>query len=328
VPSEAKSAHKVFLEGKCISCHDPHAADNKMILIRAGSELCFECHKEMREKIAENSFAHEPVDEDCLDCHDPHASATSARLLKGGEPELCLECHEAGRSIFRTKHKSYPVERGRCTACHDPHGSSTEGILFDNVHEPVSDRKCHECHEAATASSPFAVKDSGIELCEGCHYEEVTDTFNRSRIHWPVVDDQGCINCHAPHASPEKGLLKDSALAVCGECHSDTLARQERSQTEHPPVAEGECAECHAPHSSDNLFLLQEPSELELCENCHEWQTHSTHPIGEEVGDPRNQNLTLQCSSCHRTHGTEYKHFIYYDTINESCTQCHTEYRR
>jgi predicted CXXCH cytochrome family protein len=328
MPSEAKSAHQVFIEGKCISCHDPHAADNKMNLIRAGSELCFECHQDLREKITENDFQHEPVAEDCLDCHDPHASAESASLLKGGDPALCLECHQAGKSTFKRLHKNYPVEKGRCTTCHDPHGSSTEGILFDNVHEPVSDRKCHECHEPATASSPFALKDAGVAICEGCHYEEVADTLNKSRIHWPVVDDQGCINCHAPHASSEEGLLKAPMLVVCGECHSDTLARQERSQTKHPPVAEGDCSECHSPHSSDNLFLLNESSELDLCASCHEWQTHSTHPIGEKITDPRSQNLTLQCSSCHRAHGTEFEHFIYFETINDMCTQCHAEYRR
>jgi predicted CXXCH cytochrome family protein len=117
-------------------------------------------------------------------------------------------------------------------------------------------------------------------------------------------------------------------LIVCGECHSDTIARQERSPTEHPPIAEGECGECHSPHSSDNLFLLNESSELDLCDNCHEWQTHSTHPIGEKITDPRNENLTLQCASCHRTHGTEFRHFTYFETINDACTQCHSEYRR
>jgi predicted CXXCH cytochrome family protein len=65
-----------------------------------------------------------------------------------------------------------------------------------------------------------------------------------------------------------------------------------------------------------------------MCAQCHEWQTHSTHPIGEKFADPRNKNVTLQCLSCHRSHGTEYKHFIYYDTTNDLCIQCHTQYRR
>jgi DmsE family decaheme c-type cytochrome len=328
VTREARSVHQVVVEGKCVSCHDPHAADNEMNLLRAGSKLCFECHVELGERIAGDKFEHDPVTEDCLDCHNPHASAENRKLLKDAEPTLCLECHETDKATFKKLHEQYPVQKARCTLCHDPHGSNTGAILFDNVHDPVLDRKCKECHVAPTSASPFALKNSGYELCEGCHYEMVADAFNKKRPHWPLVDKTGCINCHAPHASPQGKLLKEPMLAMCGRCHGDTVARQERSRTKHPPVADGECTACHSPHGSDNLFIINEPSYLELCETCHEWQTHSTHPIGTEVIDPRNKNITLQCLSCHRTHGTEYKHFIYFGTTNEMCVQCHTDYRR
>jgi len=327
-PPEVRSSHEAFVEGKCASCHDPHAADNEMNLIRSGSALCFECHEELGERIVSNEFQHEPVTESCLECHNPHTSAESTKLLKSAQPALCLECHKTGKATFKQVHENYPVEKARCSSCHDPHGSNTAGILFDNVHEPVSDRECGECHSEATASSPFALKDSGFEICEGCHYDMIADTFNMNRMHWPVVDEVGCINCHAPHASAEDALLKGPMLVVCGRCHADTVARQERSQTEHPPVAEGECVECHSPHASDNLFLANESSHLELCATCHEWQAHSTHPIGEKIVDPRNPNVTLQCSSCHRAHGTEYENFRHFETTNDMCVQCHTEYRR
>ena len=328
VPEVKKSAHEVFVEGKCLSCHQPHASDNKKLLVRAGSELCFECHEAIAEKVEENEFQHEPVTEDCLECHNPHISSDGDKLLKGGQPALCLECHKTGKASFKNAHKNYPVEEARCSACHDPHGSNKAGILYDNVHEPVLKKKCHECHEGVGSSTPFALQETGFELCEGCHYEEVADIFNNKRIHWPIVDERGCLNCHAPHASPQDSLLKEPMLDLCGNCHADTVARQERSPTEHPPIAEGECTECHSPHSSDNLFLAIESTNVELCEACHEWQTHSTHPIGEKIVDPRNQNVTVQCLSCHRTHGTEYEHFIYFDTTNEMCVQCHDEYKR
>jgi predicted CXXCH cytochrome family protein len=298
-----------------------------MILLKAGSKLCFECHEELGKKIKANEFEHDPVTEDCLNCHNPHASQKYPKLLNEGQPALCLDCHDVDPS-FKRRHKGYPVEKSRCTSCHDPHGSNTEMILFDNVHEPVSKKDCDECHAKATASSPLALKKSGYQICEGCHYEEVADAFNKKRIHWPLVDQKGCVNCHSPHASPESGLLRESMLLVCGDCHEDTVARQSRSKTPHPPVAEGECTECHSPHASDNLFLLTEASIPDVCESCHEWQMHSTHPLGVKVIDPRNQNVSVQCLSCHQTHGTEYNHFIYFDTTNEMCIQCHTDYRR
>jgi predicted CXXCH cytochrome family protein len=328
VPGEIRSSHEVFMEGECASCHDPHASDNEMNLIRGGSELCFGCHKELGKRIVDNEFQHKPVTKSCLECHRPHSSSRSVKLLNDAQPSLCLECHKTQKLTFKKMHENYPVEKARCSSCHDPHGSNTAGILYDNVHEPVSDRECGECHGNASAASPFALKDSGFEICEGCHYETVADAFNKKRIHWPVVDEVGCINCHAPHASPEDALLKAPMLVVCGSCHADTVARQEQSRAEHPPIADGECNECHSPHGSDNLFFANEASYLELCEACHEWQTHSTHPIGEKIVDPRNGNISVQCLSCHRTHGTEYERLLHFETTNDMCVQCHIEYRR
>jgi predicted CXXCH cytochrome family protein len=328
IPANAKSVHEVVIEGKCASCHDPHAADNKNILIRAGSQLCFECHEELGERIAGNEFEHEPVSEDCLECHNPHASETTAKLLKGPDPALCLDCHDADKAVFKRVHQRYPVEKGRCSACHDPHGSSTTALLFDNVHDPVAEGECEECHLAANSRSAFALKDEGYALCEGCHYETVVEALNQKRVHWPLLDKTGCINCHAPHGSAQDALMKEPMIEVCGECHSDTVARQERARTEHPPVANGECNECHLSHGSENLFLAKVSSNVDLCGECHDWETHSSHPIGADVIDPRNHNLAVDCSSCHRTHGTEHKHFIYFDEIEDMCTQCHTDYRR
>lgn len=326
--SEAKSTHQVFLEGKCDSCHDPHSSDNEMNLLQAGSALCFECHEEKVKTIRENEFEHDPVTEDCLECHNPHFSKASTKLLNEPQPALCLGCHETDDASFRRVHHNYPVEKGRCSMCHDPHGSNQAGILYNNVHKPVEERKCAECHEKPTSSAPFALKETGVALCEGCHYDMLADVLSMKQLHWPVLDERGCINCHTPHASAQEGLLKEPMLALCATCHADTVARQERSQTEHPPVAEGECTECHSPHSSDNPFLTNEATIVEVCGSCHEWGVHSSHPIGEKIIDPRNGNITVQCLSCHRSHGTEYEHFLYFETTNDACVQCHENLRR
>jgi predicted CXXCH cytochrome family protein len=299
-----------------------------MILIDAGSALCFGCHEALGERIGENQFEHEPVEKDCLECHTAHLSEKNPKLLRDADPALCIECHEIDKVKFSRQHKGYPVQTGRCSACHDPHGSDTEAVLYDNIHDPVAEGKCDECHQKATSRSPLSLKDSGYEICEGCHYEEIIDMFNQPRVHWALLDKDGCINCHAPHGSANDGLLKESMISVCATCHADTVARQERATTQHPPVTDGECTECHSPHGSDTLFILNNTSFVEVCGACHDWQTHSTHPIGEEVLDPRNENITVECSSCHRSHGTEYKHFIYFENKDDLCVQCHTDYRR
>ncbi len=328
VPDNSVSSHAIVAEGQCVTCHDPHASANPANLVRGGRDLCFGCHKELGAKIAANKFGHTPVEQDCMECHTPHASEQNHSLLKAEEPGLCLDCHDISSRSFKSLHMNYPVEQGRCSTCHDPHGSSSGAILADNVHMPIKKQMCNQCHNEPDSTEPFAVKKQGYELCQGCHYDMINDAFAKDRLHWPLADVVGCMNCHTPHASAQDSLLKAPMKQVCGDCHADTLARQDRSASKHQPVNDGECMICHSPHASDNLFLSRQESTIESCGDCHDWQAHSTHPIGAEVIDPRNQNIELDCLSCHRTHGTEYKHFIYYPDIQSLCVQCHTKYRR
>lgn len=327
-PVDAVSAHNIVGQTGCVTCHDPHSSDYRNNLVKSGSELCFDCHGDLGQKISEAKMSHAPVADDCMTCHTPHASAKNPSLLKEQAPALCLKCHNPKKKTFKIQHVDYPVEQANCSSCHDPHGSNMESILYDNVHEPLNKRMCKQCHEEASSKTPLATLKDGYELCQGCHYDMVNDTFNKNQIHWPLVDNTGCLNCHSPHASATPGLMKAPMKKVCGSCHIDTIARQERALTKHQPIDDGECSTCHSPHSSDNTFLLTEKSTVRLCAGCHDWQTHSTHPIGEDVIDPRNPNLQLDCLSCHRTHGTEFVHFIYNESINELCVQCHSNYRR
>ena len=328
VPKGAVSVHKVVAEGQCVACHDPHASDNPSNLVKAGEKLCFGCHKELGKKISENKFQHAPVKKDCLLCHDPHASGKSPRLLKMEQPALCLQCHKTDNPGFKKQHMNYPVEKGKCSSCHDPHGSNSGAILADVVHNPVSNQMCNQCHNDPDSADPFGLKKQGFEICQGCHYDLINTAFSKDRLHWPLVDKKGCINCHTPHASGSSGLLRNSMIQVCGQCHADTIARQDRSFTKHQPISSGECTLCHDPHGSDNQFMLVKSKIVEACGQCHDWQTHSTHPIGDKVVDPRNPNLRLNCLSCHRTHGTEYKSFLHFSDIQTLCVQCHTKYRR
>lgn len=328
VATGAKSVHKVVAEGSCMKCHDPHSADSKFNLVKGGNDLCFTCHKEMGETIAKVKFKHNPVTKGCLTCHDPHASGKAGSLLKDSVPALCIGCHKTDRPNFAKAHMNYPVATARCTGCHDPHGSNVAGILYNNVHKPVLARMCNQCHEDAASPNPLKTKKVSYELCRGCHSDMVNATFAKNRIHWPILDKEGCLSCHNPHASKQKGLVKGDLITTCGSCHQDTIQRQEKSETKHEPIKDGKCAACHDPHASDNLYLVKQSSVIDLCGSCHDWQKHSTHPIGEKVRDPRNKNLTLQCLSCHRSHGTEYKHFIPFPTTSELCTQCHEQFKR
>jgi predicted CXXCH cytochrome family protein len=328
VPGKAQSTHRVAVEGNCVKCHDPHAAKNKNNLLLAGNELCFGCHQRIAKEVAGNKFKHSPAEKGCVNCHNPHGSSKAASLLKEDMPTLCVACHKPDTPAFGKQHMGYPVARSRCTSCHDPHGSSTRGMFWAKGHQPVMNRMCSQCHPEPASPDALKGKKPGFELCRGCHNNMMNDTFGRNRMHGPVVDKVSCLNCHRPHASRENALLKGPQLVLCGQCHQDTVEKQKKSLVKHPPVEEGNCTACHRPHSSNNAFLMDNASMFDICGTCHEWQRHSTHPIGEKVIDKRNRNLGMDCTSCHSSHGSEHKRFAHYDLKMDLCVQCHEKFQR
>ena len=174
----------------------------------------------------------------------------------------------------------------------------------------------------------------------------MSETFTKSRLHWPLVDQTGCMHCHEPHASTQKKLLRKEEAELCRACHQDTMAWQARLAEKenqekvaakgrvirgaltHQPVQSGGCTSCHLPHASDNDHLLQQASVVEGCGTCHDWLKHSSHPVGEKYADMRNKNLKLDCLSCHRAHGTGYRYMITFPTTTELCVQCHKQFTR
>ncbi|MDA3786764.1 MAG: cytochrome c3 family protein [Deltaproteobacteria bacterium] len=328
LPENAVSSHKVAADGTCVKCHDPHAAKYKFNLHSNGKALCFECHKELGSKVEAAKYKHMPVEKGCVSCHDPHASTGGLTLLKDNVPGLCLKCHDTSKLVFQKQHGGYPVEGARCTSCHDPHGSNQTGRLYDKVHVPFGKKQCKRCHEESTAAEPFKTKAEGYKLCLGCHSNMINENMAKNQMHWPMLDRVGCLNCHTPHASAQDGLLKKPMTEVCAQCHGDTVHRLRTVETKQSPVTEGMCTSCHSPHAANQVLLLKEPSVIDLCASCHDWQKHSSHPIGADYTDPRNENLAVNCLSCHRSHGTPYGKMLHAPSQTEMCTTCHSAFKR
>lgn len=324
----ARSSHKIVANGSCSKCHDPHASKNKFNLKAAGNQLCFECHKEYMNAVANKKFKHILGTKECLTCHNAHSSSKAAFLLKEDVPNICNNCHDMKKPILTKQHMNYPMGNARCTSCHDPHGSNRAGILWENAHSPVVNKMCNQCHQDSKSTNALGLRREGVALCRGCHSNTVGGILGKKRIHWPLADNVACLNCHSPHASKQASLLTDEMKPLCGKCHSDTIAKQNKATVKHKPADEGNCTKCHSPHAANYAFLFDNESTLALCGKCHEWQKHSTHPIGEKVVDPRNPNITMDCLSCHRSHGTDQKYFTYSNPDMDLCVMCHQKYKR
>lgn len=337
IPDTSKSLHGIVAEGKCNKCHDPHGSEIPFQLVKKGNSICYQCHQDANKETAGLKYKHPPLigEKGCLNCHTPHASDIQRSLLKAKTPGLCIKCHDTQNSKFIASHKNYPVAKSECTSCHNPHGSNTKGMLFDNAHAPLVQKKCERCHTAET-SAPLKIPQKGTGLCMNCHARTITEALGKNRLHWPLAGKDACRNCHTPHASKQKKLLNGPFETVCGKCHSDTVELQEWSKRNPKnkklcePVKSGNCVVCHSPHASNYPLLFEKPTSNEnFCGRCHEWEKHSTHPIGDKIIDQRNKNLTLDCMSCHNACGTQNRPMmLHFQTTSELCIQCHTDRKR
>ena len=338
LPENSRSRHKVVVEGNCGKCHDSHGSDNRFLLKKSGNELCLECHGQIGQQLKEIKFPHKPMTEDkgCLNCHTPHASTEAAHLLKNEAAALCTACHKTNRPIFARRHMNYKVNNSNCSSCHNAHGSNKRDILYDTVHAPVAEKKCQQCHNDPGAPDALEVKKKGTALCLQCHQTMIEGVYAKKQIHWPLADSTACLNCHNPHGSKTAKLLNGPQSKVCGQCHDDTVKLQQWSianpANKHlcEPIRKGTCSSCHDPHAADNFLLMRKENiSIGVCGECHEWESHSTHPIGEKVIDQRNKNLSVECLSCHLGCGTGNKpSMMPFDNTYELCVQCHVERRR
>jgi DmsE family decaheme c-type cytochrome len=153
----------------CASCHQVHAAHDKVRDKLTQSEVCFACHKQQRAEIRKPS--RHPILEGkvaCSDCHNPHGSAGPKNLVRDNVNDTCYTCHMEKRGPFVRTHQ--PVQED-CSICHNPHGTTTPNLL--KVRSPFL---CQSCHE------PTSHRDTPGSL---------TGTSTSANL-----IARGCLNCH------------------------------------------------------------------------------------------------------------------------------------
>ncbi len=275
----------------------------------SGSDLCFPCHAELKQKFAQPNV-HTPVKMGmCESCHNPHAARFPKLLAKKGA-DLCFSCHARAKVVFAKKTVHAPVKDGNCGACHDPHASKEK----------------------------FQLAKSGADLCLGCHTKLATP---RKVSHAPFAAGD-CLGCHDPHATDQHALLVKTSAQLCQNCH-DLREPKVRRAHGNFRIDQARCEQCHDPHSSDGKALAKAvthpPFAQGRCGNCHD--TSSPDPLKTVLAGKDlcmvchaavSQDLKKkvvhkpvaggQCTSCHQPHASNDKGLLV-DDERQVCLGCH-----
>ncbi len=250
--STPKFEHGPVSAGDCLACHDPHASDQKALLLEPGDALCFGCHGDIQEALGAANV-HAAIDEGCTSCHRPHGS-DHAKLLAEPPPQLCTQCHsDVGETVEAAVVKHPPVsDELSCVSCHSPHAAEQAKLLL----RPERD------------------------LCLSCH--QATLTPEMTVVHGPIAEGK-CAACHDPHGGKNPKLLAAefpadpyvpytaSEFALCFQCHKRDLLQypdtsfatdfRDGERNLHylhvnDPQKGRSCALCHALHGSSGPKLI------------------------------------------------------------------------
>jgi hypothetical protein len=280
-PGELANAH-ANLEGitNCTKCH--------VLGAKLTNTKCLDCHKEIKELIAQKKGYHVSkgvTGKECFSCHSDH-HGKKFRIINFDKDKF--DHKEAGYELLG-KHKEQ-----QCTACHKP----------EFIKVKISQRKeasylglqtdcriCHADYHRNTLSSD----------CASCH------NFNAFKPA-PVFD----------HQKTKYPLLGKHAQVVCEKCHKIEVLNGEKSQ-QFAGVLFNNCTNCHKdPHN--NKFG-------QICQKCHTVESfHNIAGLNTFDHSKTNYPLTgkhqvVNCTSCHKGNYTlAIKH--------ANCTDCHSDYHK
>jgi predicted CXXCH cytochrome family protein len=129
----------------CVSCHSPHAGNDRMLLAGTQARVCLRCHQDTADRHRGKASRHQKMNE-CLSCHTAHGGDAPA-MLKGDGNTVCSGCHKSqGAFSHPVGTKTIDPRNGQmmtCVSCHDPKGTDFPYQLRLGGEKEL----CVQCHK-------------------------------------------------------------------------------------------------------------------------------------------------------------------------------------
>ena len=209
---------------------------------------------------------------------------------------------------------------------------------------PASAVDAPQSGATAASSAPAAYSPQGADTCLGCHGGDTDVTGIFRTKHARPNDPSGpfghgglqCEACHGPggaHVEAGGGPLAGmrdfgpKALtpapqqnAVCLGCHQSNAAHDWASSAH--AASDVACASCHKLHSAQGSGADRSHPDRGL----HRLSSGAAHRSAKPSHHPLREGK-MACTSCHSPHGSTAPAQLVKNTVNETCTTCHAEYR-
>jgi len=313
----------------CQSCHKPHAADEKKILLlkNGKSELCGACHvnRYARTRSEAGKMSTHPVNIKpqhvdvpetmleqgaklgadgeviCQSCHRPHDAIpeTSLLVVENKKDSLCQDCHKDQRKVSGSKHDMSLARK------------NSQNIRKQQAGVSGACSACHVPHKGKGlkmwARPVDETQGPMAALCLSCHNKEgIASKHTTGKYSHPVgVDVKRLgrkVDLPTFDSSGMKLVNTQSGKVTCASCHNPHQWN---------PKDVSDKGEIDEKGDNRTRFLRQVNGEdAALCKTCHDdkWRVaRSKHDMRYMAPDAKNsQGQTVSesgiCGTCHLVH--------------------------
>jgi len=274
-------------------------------------DLCYQCHKTLKESLSQG-YVHFPFKQGkCGACHNVHASSLKD-LVKDDINSLCLSCHEGIKNLINKGIMHGALKKGVCTDCHYAHAGVNKHLLVKEekklcwdchealkeqlnksfAHLPFKEGECSSCHSAHSSSEGYLLLATPNKMCKTCHQPRCSvGTVSISF----ATKELDCSSCHSGHSSNSKGLLGPYG---------------------HRAFLDKSCEQCHNPIVAGGKITTKQ-SGKDLCFRCHEKDRIKFNEADVHGGEKKG------CALCHNSHASKSENL----TVEEAgfCFTCHQD---